>query len=300
MGEITAIVHTKNSAATLAKTLKSLSFVDELLVVDMQSQDETLTIAQKHHAQISTFKDVGFVEPARNYALGLATKDWVLIVDADEEVTPDLKLELERLAAQDSETVAYYIPRKNLIFEQWIEHSGWWPDYQLRFFKRGSVTWPETIHAQPVITGRTQELEPTEALALIHHNYQSIEQYLDRLNRYTSISAQSTGGDKNLSPTEVWQTFTHQFLSRYFAQDGWQDGTHGMGLSLLQGMYETAIQLKVWQKQNFPAKKTSPAQQIKVFREFQKELNYWLADWQVQRSSGLTRIWWQVRRKWKL
>jgi len=299
---ISAIVHAKNSAQTLTTALSSLSFVNEIIVVDMDSSDETLNIAEKFKAKVAHFKDVGFVEPARNYGLSLATKDWILILDADEEIPTLLQKTLIELTKTESEVVGYYLPRQNVIFGKWIAHSGWWPDYQLRFFKKGSVTWPETIHAKPIIDGQTDILPALAANSFRHHNYQTVDQFIDRLNRYTAVTAQSNSPqklrDKDFSEAELFRVFSQQFLSRYFAQTGWKDGAHGMGLALLQSMYELTVLLKKWQETGFEAPASDPEATFKELKSFQKQLNYWLADQQVKNHRGLARIWWQIRRKW--
>src|SRR5690606_14218835 len=127
------------------RTLKSVRFADEVVIVDMQSTDATLAIAQEVTDRIISVKDVGYVEPARNTALSKATGDWILLVDADEEVPETLRDYLFERMEQPDSAEAYYLPRKNIVFGTWYHYAGWWPDYQLRFFKRGTVTWPTKI-----------------------------------------------------------------------------------------------------------------------------------------------------------
>ncbi|HYD35338.1 MAG TPA: glycosyltransferase family 2 protein [Vitreimonas sp.] len=297
---LTALVHTKNSASTLEKCLESLRFADTIILVDMHSDDDTLKIARRYTKNIFEFEDVGFVEPARNFGLSKVATDWVVIVDADEEVSEDLAGVLSEIVTgrYGLAADAYYLPRRNVIFEHAFEHTGWWPDYQLRLFKKGVVTWSDNIHAVPQIKGKSEKLPAQEKGALIHHNYQTIEQYLDRLNRYTSITAQQQQAT-TLTSEEVWQSFSGQFLARFFAQQGYRDGVHGLSLSLLQSMYQLVTQLKRWQAQGFP-KADITSQTMAAIRKSQREFNYWLADYQVQQSSGLSRLYWQIRRKLKV
>jgi len=296
MANITALVHTKNSAATLESCLKSLDWVDHIVVIDMESQDQSREIAKNYSRNVLTHPDIGYVEPARAFALSKVTTPWTLILDADEEVSPNLAAALLKIAKRDNGNAAeaYYLPRKNIIFEQWISHTGWWPDYQLRFFKTGQVTWPATLHAVPVITGKSEQLPADESLALIHHNYQTIEQYLDRLNRYTTIAAK----EKDIT-TALPLTFSSEFNRRFFAEQGIRDGAHGLALSYLQSMYQVIVQLKQWQAQGFPDR-THPASLVKEIGKMTDEVKYWLADYHIQQTSGLEKLGWQLRRKFRV
>lgn len=296
---ISALIHTKNSAATLEKALKSVAFADEVVVIDMGSNDDTLKIARQHKAKIALFEDVGYVEPARNFAFTQASHEWLLVLDADEEVPKSLQQTLIDISLQPSDTVAYYIPRKNLIFNSWVQHTGWWPDYQLRFFKKGSVSWPKKIHAQPDIKGQTAHLEATADNAILHHNYPTVAGFIDRLNRYTSFEAKDRQLTEKSTSSQLLNTFFEEFISRYFAQQGFQDGPHGMSLSLLQGMYMMTMQLKAWEKSGFETSKENPEKAFAAIRQIQKQLNYWMAQIHVEETTGLEQVWWKIRRKWQ-
>jgi len=303
---ISAIIHTKNAAATLTQALESVSFAGEIIVVDMQSSDDSRLIAQKYGATVVSVENTDFVEPARQFGIDQATKDWILILDADEVVPDTLRVVLLKLSETASDVSGYYLPRLNLVFGKWLKHTGWWPDYQLRFFKRGTVTWPKTLHAQPTVQGKTEKLAADEKFALKHYNYTTVEEFINRLNRYTSLETEHSSHDYSateaLTPAAFFKTFTGQFLSRYFKEEGYKDGLHGMSLALLQSMYELTVGLKLWQKQKFADNPSTvdKAAMIAEFRNFQKELNYWLADWEAEESSGLTKLWRQLRRKLKI
>jgi len=298
MATVTALVHTKNSEATLDKCLQSLEFVDQLLVVDMESKDATRAIAKKHGAQLFEHKDIGYVEPARQFGLSHVTSDWTLIVDADEEVPTPLASKLKQLMNDDNAADAYFLPRKNIVFDKWIEHSGWWPDYQFRFFKSGTVTWPAEIHAQPKITGKIVELEPLVEHALVHHNYQTIEQFLDRMNRYTSIEVdrgQNTH-QKDHGTSQVPSEFSNEFARRFFADEGFLDGGHGLALAYLQSMYQVIVELKHWQKAGFPENQNS-AELVTNVRNSLKDLQYWTTSYSIARTTGIQRLVWKLKRK---
>lgn len=302
---LSVVIHTKNAAQTLMKTLESVVFADEIVVIDMHSTDDTLKIAQQFTERIFQHEDVGYADPARNFGLSQARHEWILVVDADEEVSPGLRNYVEKIVAGTGdpamEAAAYYLPRKNMIFNHWIQHTGWWPDYQLRLFKKGQVSWHDGVHQLAETKDQpARELPAEEKLALIHHNYQTVSDFIDRLNRYTTIKAAENKRQKTLtlSEADLIATFGNEFLSRFFARQGIADGSHGLSLSLLQAMYEVVVKLKEWQATGFPAE-TDPAVAVGALRQFQGDLNYWLADWQIKYGPAWQKWWWQLRRKYR-
>lgn len=305
--KLSVVINTKNAATTLENTLKSVKFADEIVIVDMKSDDETVDIAGKYTDKIFAHKDVGYVEPARNFAIKKATGDWILIVDADEEVPQELKKAIKGIiaASKAGEATAdcYYIPRKNLIFGKAIEKTGWWPDYVLRLFKKGYVSWSDEIHSVPITRGEVKELPEVSEIALVHHNYQHVEQYLDRLNRYTTIQSEELITDLEKDQEEIdgpfiTQKFYSEFLSRFFAHRGVNDGTHGLALSLLQGLSEATVAIKAWERSGFPeSNREQEEKTVQELSQFGRELAYWIASWHVDNSTGLERIYWKIRRR---
>jgi glycosyltransferase involved in cell wall biosynthesis len=303
--KLSVVINTKNAESTLEKTLKSVKFADEIVVVDMHSSDKTVEIAKKYTKNIFTHKDVSYVEPARNYAIKKAKHDWILIVDADEEIPPALRKVIIGVLRADfskEEEVAdcYYIPRKNLIFNTFIRDTGWWPDKILRLFRKNNVTWSDEIHSIPITRGVVRELPAVEEIAIIHHAYRSIDQFINRSNRYTNIQAGELikERDELMTASTVFRKFYSEFLSRYFAQNGVNDGTHGMVLSLLQGFSETLVGAKVWESQGFKSSDREEEEiAIQEVEQFKKELAYWIANYHVDNNKGLKRLIWRIRRK---
>jgi glycosyltransferase involved in cell wall biosynthesis len=146
---LSVVINTKNSSATLEKALGSVrSFADEIVVMDMQSTDNTLEIAKKYDCQVYSHKDVGYVEPARNAAIAKAKGEWIFILDADEEAPDKLKDLVSELST--TTTDSYFVPRSNIIFGRAV-NTGWWPDYILRLFRKDHVTWSDELHAVPQV-----------------------------------------------------------------------------------------------------------------------------------------------------
>ena len=168
--KLSVVITTKNAATTLERTLESVKFADEIVVVDMMSTDETVRIARKFTDNIFTTPDVGYVEPARNFSLSKARGEWILVVDADEVISETLRDYLLELLATDSDIASYSLARKNLIFGDWVQTAGWWPDYQPRLFRRGKVIWSDLLHSKPAIDGKSEKLPDKAELAIEHHN----------------------------------------------------------------------------------------------------------------------------------
>jgi glycosyltransferase involved in cell wall biosynthesis len=297
---LSIVVNTRNVADTLARTLESIkNLADEIVIVDMKSDDDTLKVAKKFTDKIFDFENVGYVEPARNYAISKATSEWILILDADEEIGSELADQIRSITSSDSSAVAYLIPRKNLVFTQWLKTAGWWPDHQLRLFKKGSVEWSDQIHSQPKVTGQTKTLPAEEKFAIIHHNYQSLEQFVEKLNNYTSHEVDFRKTTMEFTPAAVVKAFKTELFSRLFQHKGIDGGMHGTSLSFLQAMYEVIVILKQWQRAGFTPTENDQQLAIEELQKFQKDLNYWIADWHCRHDTGLNKIIWFFRRKFQ-
>lgn len=303
--KISVVINTKNAAETLEHCLQSVSELNpEIVVVDMHSSDETITIAKKYKAAVFSYKDIGYADPARNFALSKASSDWILVLDADEYVTSDLVTHIKSFISRDEADI-YAFPRKNIIFDTWIEHSGWWPDYQIRLFKKGTVSWEVGVHKRPVTLGRLEHLPAKEEYAIHHNNYLSIEAYIERLQRYTTLTAQEDSSEaddfnKTSIALKVIRTFRAEFFGRLFANKGLKDKSHGVILALLQSFYQLSTLLKIWQKHGFKDTKYHEKEILKELSLFTRELQYWVADWRVHNSSGFERLYWRIRRKYRI
>ncbi len=298
--KISAVVNTLNEEVNIIDCLESLSWVDEIIVVDMESDDKTKDLAYRYTKHVYNHPRIGYVEPARNFALSKATGDWIMILDADERIPQTLASKLIDIA-EENKVNFVRIPRQNLIFGHWIEHSRWWPDYNIRFFKRGRVEWQNEIHSIPITHGEGLTLDPKKEFALEHHHYISIDQYLDRLRRYTDIqSKELLDQGYQLDWTDLITKPTSEFLSRFFAGQGYQDGFHGLALAGLQAFSEFIVYLKVWQSQGFkPEKGHKFIQSLnKLFLSKGKELAYWLTSLQIEyTASKFKRTLLRVKRK---
>jgi len=286
MNAISVVINTLREEKNLPRAIASVKdLADEIVVVDMESDDGTAEVAKKLGAKVFNHKRTGYVEPARNFGIEKATNSWVLILDADEEIPVKLAQKIKQIV-KNPKADYFRIPRKNIVFGKWLKHSRWWPDYNIRLFKKGSVTWNEVIHMVPMTAGIGADIEEKEELAIIHHNYDSIEQYIERMNRYTTLHALlrvKEGYKFNWKDLIVKPS--NEFLSRYFFGEGYKDGLHGLALSLLQAASELSLYLKIWQKEKFTDSTPEVRDVITTMREEEKDLHYWQSD-AIYKESG--------------
>ncbi len=274
--KVSVVINTFNEEENIERALKSVGWADEVVVCDMHSEDKTVEIAKKHGARVVYHERTGFVEPARNFAISRAKNSWVLVLDADEEIPGTLADKLKEIATDNSVTTFVHIPRKNMIFGKWVKASMWWPDQHIRFFKKEHMDWPKQIHGKPNPTGQGVSLPVEERWAIIHHHYTSISQYIERNSRYCAIQA------KELVETGYqfdWKDLIrkplNEFLSRYFAHRGFEDGLHGLILSLLQAFMFLQLYVRVWELQGFEQKQVDLRELKAQSDSGGKDLHYW-------------------------
>lgn len=277
MGKISVVINTFNEEKNIERAIKSVPFADEILVCDMYSDDDTAVIAKKLGAKILFHKRAGFVEPARNFAISKAEGNWILILDADEEIPDSLADKLKEIAGKEGVVTFVEIPRQNIIFGKTMKAAMWWPDYNIRFFKTGAVTWGNKIHSKPKTEGQGLRLSELERFAIIHHHYDSVSQFIQRMDRYTSVQARELReSGYEFDWKDLLSKPLGEFLSRYFANRGFEDGVHGLSLSLLQALSHLVMYLKTWEYKDFPEKNIKYDEVVESFRKSGGEIEHWL------------------------
>lgn len=276
MSKISVVINTLNEASTLQRVIESVKWADEVLVCDMHSEDGTVEVAKKLGAKVVFHKRLNYVEPARNFAISKASGDWILILDPDEEIPSILAKRLKEMVEKPITTSFIEIPRKNIIFGKWMRASQWWPDYNIRFFMKGTVKWTDEIHRPPRVEGKGLKLPEEEEMAIIHYHYTSVAQFIERLNRYTNVEAKELikYGYK-FKWNDLLKKPLGEFLSRFFANKGYEDGLHGLALSLLQAFSFLVVYLKVWEKGQFTNENITLDDMRKISKEGGKEIDYW-------------------------
>ena len=296
MKNISAVLVVKNEEKNIEKCMASIKdWVDEIILVDDGSTDSTKELAKKFTDKIYEHESVGYVEPARNFAISKASGEWILVLDADEEINPVLGKTLRKIA-EEGEADYVKIPRKNYIFSKWIQHTGWWPDYQIRFFKAGKVKWTDRIHSVPQTSGKGITLDEVEENAITHSNYQTVEQFVQKLNNYTSYQSNEI---ENFKEKDLFEAPEKEFTSRFFAQKGYKDGLHGFALSRLMSFYELVVLLKAWEKEGFTDENKNILDFAeKEFKTMRKDLGYWLLTAKIENTKNpLGKIFYKIIRK---
>ena len=243
-------MNTWNEEHNLPWSLGSVqSWADEIVVVDMHSQDRTREVAESYGAKVYLHEWLGFSEPARAFAVAQAQGEFVLLLDADEMIPEPLSRALRQLADEGQFDIAN-IARSNYMFGERLEHTGWGAhqDRHLRFFRRGSLNTSATIHKflHPAEGARIQQLKADPDLCIVHFNYNDVVQFIDKLNRYTTVEAKQA---KERGQTETgWATTRHvlgELFRRYVKKGGYRDGWRGFYLSLLMALYRVGTAAKL-------------------------------------------------------
>ena len=283
MGKISVVINTLNNEDEISKAITSIkNLADEIVVCDMESSDNTSEIAKKLGAKVYSHKKEKYVELVRNFMVSKvedgerSRTNWILMLDPDEEIPSKLSSRLKEIVKKP-EADYFRLPRKNIIFGKWIKHSRWWPDYKIRFFKKGFVSWNEVIHSVPMTQGKGMDLPEKEEYAIIHYNYKNISSYFEKMLRYTDAQKDNLlKAGYVFSWKDLIKKPLDEFLSRYFEGEGYKDGIHGLALSLLQSFSELVLYLKVWEKQGFEEKNIGKSEIKTELNKGTSDVKWWL------------------------
>lgn len=298
---LSVVITAWNEAKNLPRVITSVkNLADEIVVVDNQSTDDTASIAKKFGCRVFTHPKAGIVEKVRNFSIKKASGDWILLLDADEEIQSDLIGYIKKIISENQ--VDYCrIARKNIIFNKWITSDHWWPDYVYRLFKKNALTWQETIHSIPITTGVGFDFPMQENLSILHHNYQTISQYVDRLNRYTDFQSQELFAvNTRFSWTDLIKKPVQEFLTQYFARKGYTSGVHGLALSLLQGFSQLIVYLKLWENLNFRENDVDLNLLKNEITSSTGQFNWWYWQTKISTSKGLNKFLHKLRRRFSI
>jgi glycosyltransferase involved in cell wall biosynthesis len=238
------VVITLNEEERLRSCLESVTWADELIVVDAESQDKTVQIAREFTDHVLARPWPGFAAQ-KNFGLEHATGDWILSLDADEEVSRELRDEIQTVLADPAACDGYAVPRRNLFLGQWIRHGGVYPDWQLRLFRRGRGRFLERdVHESVQVDGRVGRLSGH----LVHRSYRGVADFFDRANRYSSLAAaELVRGGARARARELVSRPLGRFLSMYVVKFGFLDGRKGLLLAALYAYYVFMRTAKLWE-----------------------------------------------------
>ena len=235
---ISVVINTYNAEQHLERVLQSVKDFDEVVVCDMESTDATLDIARKYGCRVVTFerKDYNIVEPAREFAIHEARCEWVLVVDADELVTPQLHDYLYRCIKEANCPDGLFIPRKNYFMGRFMRCH--YPDHILRFFRKDKTHWPPVIHCVPEVKGRTEKIPAKrKELAFEHLANDSIETIVSKTNQYTRNELERKQHKHYGVLAFLWRPF-FRFFKTYILKGAILDGRPGFIKAVLEGYYQ--------------------------------------------------------------
>jgi len=231
---LSALVICKNEAEHIGPCLESLAFADEIIVVDSGSTDGTVDIARRYTETVLVTEWKGYAE-TKQYGLERASGQWVLWIDADERVSPELAAEIEQVLVTGTGHAAFRMPRRAFFLGRWIKHSGWYPGYVVRLFKRSQGRFgQEMVHESLHVSGSTGTLKHD----IDHYTDNTIEHYFDKFNIYTSLAARemARGGKKTSLAAMVVRSW-HMFIKMYAVKAGFLDGIEGLLLAVFSSFY---------------------------------------------------------------
>jgi glycosyltransferase involved in cell wall biosynthesis len=239
---LSVIIITKNEAHSIQACLESVSWADEIIVVDSESEDQTVSICENYGAKVFEQEWLGFGKQ-KNYALSKAKGDWILSVDADERVTSALEIEIKQKIATSSKNVAWNIPRLSSLCGKYIQYCGWRPDNVTRLFKRGYGRFSDDIvHEKLIVNGKTGLLKNH----LLHESIENIEALLSKMNQYTSAGASMLyEQNKSTSLTKAILKAIWAFFRCYVLRRGFLDGREGFIISVSMAESSYYRQLKL-------------------------------------------------------
>lgn len=250
--KISATIITLNEETLLGACLESVTWADEIIVVDSGSSDRTVEIARKYTDKVLRHDWPGY-SAQKNWAVEQASHDWVLSLDADERITPALQAEMIGILEQASPSPGYYIARKNFFLGKWIRYGGWYPDHTLRLFDRKKGKFADRmVHEAVEIDGTPGFLQnPME-----HYTYRTLNDYHERAGRYTTLAALEM--HRSGRPFRSIDLLVRPFLTffkMYLLRQGFREGLNGFLLSALYGYYVFLKYAKLWELESTAKKK---------------------------------------------
>ena len=244
--KISATVITFNEEENIASALESLSWADEIIVVDSESADRTVEIARRYTDKVFVRRWPGYSDQ-KNFAADQARNDWIFSLDADERVSDELAREVELLTLDAGSKVAgFEMPRLTYYLGRWIKHSGWYPDHKLRLYDRRRGRWRgQYVHESLEADGEIRRLGGN----LLHYTVRDASEHHLRIDRYTSLAAeQSYSQGKRASVAALFFTPLTTFISSFIVKRGFLDGAQGLAIAFFAAHYAFLKALKLWEK----------------------------------------------------
>jgi len=259
--KVSVTVITKNEAADIGAALASVAWADEIVVVDSQSTDDTVAIARQHTSRVVVREWPGYVDQ-KNYAAAQASHDWILSVDADERVTPELAREIQSVLGGTPANAAYRMPRVTWHLGRWMRSTDWYPDYQLRLYDRRAAEWTgRYVHEAVAVRGAIGQLRSE----LQHYAYRDIADHLETMDRYTTYAArQMHEAGRRAGALQIAGHPPLAFLRNYIAKGGIRDGIPGFIVSAMNSYYVFLKFAKLWELEHSASQKSEVRRQSEI------------------------------------
>lgn len=245
---LSAIIISKNEASNIERCIQSLSFCDEVVVIDSESSDNTVDLAKKLGAQVFVLPWKGFVTQ-RNQSIGFAKGNWILSVDADEVVSSELAEEIQGVISSQGAKAAYSVPRKTIHLGRWIKHGGWYPNRLVRLFRKAEGFWVGgEVHERWNCSSEVGELQSP----LLHYSFADLRDQVDRNNHYSTLGAMTLKQNgKRFSTFRLLGKSASKFLETYFLKKGFLDGYPGFIIAVSAAYSVFLKWAKLWEMELF-------------------------------------------------
>jgi glycosyltransferase involved in cell wall biosynthesis len=240
--KIAVLILTFNEENNIRPCIESVIFADEVIIVDSGSTDHTLQIASELGAKVTYNPMTEGFAGQRNFALLQTKAQWVLFLDADERITPELALEIQGIV-KDNQPFAYEILRKNIVFGQAVSYGGHSPDFSLRLYPRTAISWKGLVHEQANVTLPIKQAKKT----MLHYTYTSWDRYFFKFNQYTTMMAEKMlENGKKTRITDIVLRPWFAFIRFYILKSGWRDGRIGFIMAVYHAFYTMTKYVKLY------------------------------------------------------
>ncbi|RLA86420.1 MAG: glycosyltransferase family 2 protein [Deltaproteobacteria bacterium] len=245
--KISVYILTYNNEDTIEKCIKSALWADEIVILDHFSSDRTIEICRRYTDRIFQ-KEWTNYRDEYNYAIELTTNKWVMFLDSDEEVTPELADEIRRELAREEEWAGYLVPRMTHYLGRWIKHGGWYPDYKLRIFDKTRGRWEgKAFDPRVRVEGAVKKLRNP----CLHYSFRNLDHHLSKMAVYTELFAEEA--IKRGKKFGIWDLLLRpplRFLRNYLLRGGFLDGIPGLVAASMASYYVFLKYAKIWEKTN--------------------------------------------------
>jgi len=245
MAKLSVVIITKNEEENIKQCLESVKWADEIIVVDSFSTDKTVEIAKQYTKKIFLNDNSKCINLNKNLGMEKATGDWILVLDADEIVTPKLAAKLKEILRKDDKHFdGYSVIRECNFLGKWMRHGGWY-EYEPKMVRKGKGSYPKGLHDALRIDGKVGYLENS----LLHYNFKTVSEWINKMDFYTALEANEME-EKGLkfSVGPAFYSPIGVFFRQYFSKAGFKDGLHGFTAAIFAAFYDFVKHAKLWEK----------------------------------------------------